>query len=151
VTFTVHSSLLDRAPATFGLNVSAEGWTVLDNNASSTYTYATTPVPPFAFDSAPKASGKVGGEWTVTATVTGVPQGGSVAFGLTSPSEFVSGAGCTVSTDKQTLTCTPGGATGPFTVTFQAKLPGNPGEQHGSLTAAVVGDETRTASGAITE
>ena len=104
---------------------------------------------PFAFSSPPKGSGKVGNQWTVTATVTGVPQGGSVVFGLTSPSEFVSGTGCTVSPDKQTLTCTPG-STGSFTVTFQAKLPGNPGEQHGSLTAAVVGDATRSASAAIT-
>ncbi len=91
----------------------------------------------------------MGNQWTVTATVTGVPQGGSVAFGLTSPSEFVSGTGCTVSADKQTLTCPPA-ATGPYSVTFQAKLPGNPGQQHGSLTAAVVGDATRSASAAIT-
>ncbi len=39
-----------------------------------------------------------------------------------------------------TLTCTPAARPGPFDVTFQVKLPGNPGQQHGSLAAVVVGD-----------
>jgi hypothetical protein len=153
VTFTVHSAKKDLPANGFTVRAALpDGFTDYatgNDSASSTYTYAVTPVPPFAFSSAPTAGGKVGNQWTVTATVTGVPQGGSVAFGLTAPSEFVSGTGCTVSTDKQTLTCRPG-TSGPFTVTFRAKLPGNPGEQHGSLSAGVVGDGTRTAAANIT-
>lgn len=153
VTFTLHSAKKDLPATGFtvraGLPSGFADYASGNDGASSTYTYAATPVPAFAFSSAPRASGKVGNQWTVTATVTGVPRGGSVAFGLTSPSEFVSGTGCTVSTHKQTLTCTPG-TSGPFTVTFQGKLPGNPGEQHGSLSAGVVGDATRTATANIT-
>jgi RNA polymerase sigma factor (sigma-70 family) len=154
VTLSVHSAKKDLPATGFTIRVALPaGFTDYasgNDNASSTYTYAATPVQPFTFSSAPKASSRVGNEWTVTATVTGVPQSGSVAFGLTSPSEFVSGTGCTVSPDRQTLTCSPG-ASVPLTVTFQAKLPGNPGQQHGSLSARVVGDATRTASATITE
>ncbi len=71
VTFTVHSGSKDQ-PAT-GFSVRADlptgftDYTAGNNSASSTYTYATTPVPvqPFAFKGAPKASAKSGNEWTV--------------------------------------------------------------------------------------
>ncbi|MEO5711297.1 MAG: sigma-70 family RNA polymerase sigma factor [Nocardioidaceae bacterium] len=148
-TFTVHSALEDRAPAGFTVRADLpKGYTdhaTGDNSAVATYTYASTP---FAFTTA-KASGRQGGQWTVQATLTGVPQGASVVFGLTNPSEFVSATRCTISNAAHTLTC-PSTSTRPFTVTFRAKLPGAQ-KQHGSLTAGVVGDPTRTATTTITD
>ena len=82
--------------------------------------------------------------------MTGVPQGATVTFGLTNPAEFVSATGCVTSDSNHTLTCAPGSA-GAFTVTFRAKLPGAQNQQHGTLTAGVVGDPTRTASTTITD
>jgi hypothetical protein len=150
VTFTVHSALKDRSPVPFevraDLPTAYTDYDTADNSRGATYTYASTPL---AFTSA-KASNRAGNEWMVNATVTGVPQGASVAFGLTTPSEFVSSATCTISHDDHVMTCTPT-STGPFTVTFRAKLPGAQDQQHGTLTAGVVGDPTRTATTTITD
>jgi hypothetical protein len=157
VTFIVHSGSKDQPATGFAVRAALPGgftdYTPGNDSASSTYTYAATPPPPvlpFAFASAPKAAGQSGNQWTVTATVDGVPAGKSIEFGLTAPSEFVSGTGCTVSPDKHTLTCTPD-APGSFTLTFLAKLPGALGTRHDALSVAVVGDSTRAATATITE
>ncbi len=150
VTFTVHSARKDLSPADFEIRADLPAaytdYDTADNSRGSTYTYAGTP---FAF-SAATASDRVGGEWTVDATVTGVPQGATVTFGLTNPAELVSANGCVISDSNHTLTCAPGSA-GAFTVTFRAKLPGAQNQQHGTLTAGVVGDASRTASTTITD
>jgi hypothetical protein len=108
VSFTVHSDLRDRGPAPFGITVAAAGWSVLDNSASSTYIYATTPPP--AADVSVSSSQNMNGQ-------SGT---GKVSARVSAPTGVGAVLRVTFDPDKVTLTgpadCTPstGGITCPL-------------------------------------